>query len=248
MSDESGHFHRRSIRLKGYDYRQAGAYFVTLVTAAHECIFGDVKNDLVVLNNTGCLVSALWQALPSHFSIALGDWVVMPNHLHGIIILQNGDGGGNGDRGGGGRGEASGANILDSQTNGGDGVGRGEASGANILDSKTNSLPDASPLRARSRARSPSVKWEKPENPPGRPNGTESGSLGAIIQNFKSITTRRVNNLRPKAASESLWQRNYHEHIIRSDQEWDVISRYIIANPIRWDEEKNFPPGENDRW
>ena len=227
MSDESGHFHRRSIRLKGYDYRQAGAYFVTLVTAGHECIFGDVKNDLVVLNNTGCLVSALWQALPSHFSIALGDWVVMPNHLHGIIILQNGDGGGNGDRGGG---------------------GRGEASGANILDSKTNSLPDASPLRARSRARSPSVKWEKPENPPGRPNGTESGSLGAIIQNFKSITTRRVNNLRPKAASESLWQRNYHEHIIHSDQEWDVISRYIIANPIRWDEEKNFPTGEDDRW
>jgi len=73
MSAESGYFHRRSIRLKGYDYRQAGAYFVTLVTIDRECIFGELKNGIVVLSSIGCLVSALWQALPSHFSMAIGD-------------------------------------------------------------------------------------------------------------------------------------------------------------------------------
>jgi REP element-mobilizing transposase RayT len=65
--------------------------------------------------------------------------------------------------------------------------------------------------------------------------------LGAIIQNFKSITTRRVNGLRPTAPGESLWQRNYYDHIIRSAEEWDRISRYIIANPINWAEDSERP-------
>ena len=133
MSAESGYFHRRSIRLKGYYYRQAGAYFVTLVTIDRECIFGELKNGIVVLSSIGCLVSALWQALPSHFSMAIGDWVVMPNHLHGIIILQDGD---NGDDGNGvGDGDCIGV-----------GNGRGEASGNDIRGSKARYFPDASPL------------------------------------------------------------------------------------------------------
>jgi len=72
--------------------------------------------------------------------------------------------------------------------------------------------------------RTPRVKLVNRENLAGRPNGTESGSLGAIIQNFKSITTRRVNGLRPTALGESLWQRNYYEQFIRNDKEWERIS------------------------
>ena len=107
----------------------------------------------------------------------------------------------------------------------GDADGRGEASGNDIRGSKTRYFPDASLQYAtRSPLRTPRVKLVNRENPPCRPNETESGSLGAIIQNFKSITTRRVNGLRPTALGESLWQRNYYEQFVRNDEEWERIS------------------------
>jgi REP element-mobilizing transposase RayT len=82
--------HRRSIRLKGYDYSRAGAYFVTLVTRQRECLFGDVLNGEMRLNELGEVVSANWQWLETQYPyVELGGWVVMPNHLHGILIIHN---------------------------------------------------------------------------------------------------------------------------------------------------------------
>ena len=79
---------RQSIRLEGYDYTQPGAYFITLVTAGRENIFGQIKGGEMILNNFGSLITALWQALPVHFPVVSDDLMVMPNHLHGIIILR----------------------------------------------------------------------------------------------------------------------------------------------------------------
>ncbi len=84
--------HRRSIRLKGYDYTQAGAYFVTIVTQGREALFGEVVNGEMRLNRYGEIVQAAWFDLPRHYRhVELGAFVVMPNHVHGIIIL-NGTG------------------------------------------------------------------------------------------------------------------------------------------------------------
>ena len=80
--------HRRSIRLKGYDYAQAGAYFVTMVTQGRACLFGDVVNGVVVLNDLGKIVQKWWDDLPTHFpNVETGAFVVMPNHVHGVIII-----------------------------------------------------------------------------------------------------------------------------------------------------------------
>lgn len=94
--------HRRSIRLKGYDYRQAGGYFVTLVTQGREMLFGDVVNGTMILNDFGKIVAETWQWLETQYPyVALGEWVVMPNHFHGIIfILDDADDDGGGSRGG----------------------------------------------------------------------------------------------------------------------------------------------------
>ncbi len=74
------HHHRRSIRLKGYDYRSAGAYFVTLCTRQRECVLADP----VV---TG-IITAVWWALPGWFpTLELDEFVVMPNHVHFIVWL-----------------------------------------------------------------------------------------------------------------------------------------------------------------
>ena len=80
--------HRRSIRLKDYDYSQAGAYFVTVCTHSRQCLFGDVADGQMVLSEAGRLVQQTWQHLPTRFpSVALDTSVVMPNHIHGVITI-----------------------------------------------------------------------------------------------------------------------------------------------------------------
>ncbi len=165
------------MRLKGHDYSQAGAYFVTLCTQSRECLFGEIVDMEMRLNELGRIVSECWDDMPKHFpNVELDEFVMMPNHMHGIILI-----------------------TVDV--------------GAKHLQIAAN----ASPL-----------------------HGTQSGSLGAIIQNFKSVSTRKINQLRePRGVT--IWQRNYFEHIIRNDKELNSIRDYIAANPARWEEDKENP-------
>ena len=80
--------HRRSIRLPGYDYRQAGAYFVTICAQGRALLFGEIRGDEMELNDAGQMLVSQWQALPQRFpNVRLDAFVVMPNHVHGIIVL-----------------------------------------------------------------------------------------------------------------------------------------------------------------
>ncbi len=88
MSYNPGRYHRRSIRLKSYDYSQTGAYFVTVCTLDRECVFGEIADGQMRLNPLGEIVQACWRSLPQHFShLELDVIVIMPNHVHGIIVL-----------------------------------------------------------------------------------------------------------------------------------------------------------------
>jgi REP element-mobilizing transposase RayT len=173
--------HRRSIRLEGYDYTQRGAYFVTLNVAQRDPIFGEVIDDEVRLSPIGEIVRDYWLRLPQIFPIDLDAWVIMPDHLHGVIVM----------------GEAFGGQNL------------GMAVGSHA--------PNASPLHAHRR----------------RPHGTHPDSLGAVVQNFKSVTTRKVNQQRGTPGG-PVWQRNYYEHVVRDEGDLERIRRYITANPFRW--------------
>jgi putative transposase len=80
--------HRRSIRLQGYDYSQPGAYFVTIVAYQRECLFGEIVDGEMKLDQCGKIVSRAWHDLPHHYPhIELGAFCIMPNHVHAIIIL-----------------------------------------------------------------------------------------------------------------------------------------------------------------
>ena len=80
--------HRRSIRLQNYDYKRSGAYFVTMVTQNRACLFGDVVNGRLQLNDAGQMIQAIWDQLPQHYpSVETDAFVIMPNHVHGIIAL-----------------------------------------------------------------------------------------------------------------------------------------------------------------
>ena len=86
-SDPEKH-RRRSLRLRDYDYSQAGAYFVTICTHNRTCLFGDIVDGEMRLNEDGRLAQSVWEALPKHYShVELDAVVVMPNHVHGIIVL-----------------------------------------------------------------------------------------------------------------------------------------------------------------
>jgi REP element-mobilizing transposase RayT len=86
--------HRRSIRLRGYDYSETGAYFVTICSFQRECLFGRVVDAEVELSQFGEVAASCWSAIPQHFShVELDCFVVMPNHVHGIVVVTENLGG-----------------------------------------------------------------------------------------------------------------------------------------------------------
>jgi REP element-mobilizing transposase RayT len=154
--------HRRSIRLKGYDYTQAGAYFVTFCAWQHECLFGEIVDGEMHLNDYGRVVEEEWlRTAEVRPNVDLDAFVIMPNHIHGIIVI-----------------------CID-------------------------------PVGASRRL--------APTNTPTR---LVAGSLGAIIGQIKSVTTKRINVLR-SMPGQAVWQRNYYERIIRSEAALDNIRQYI---------------------
>jgi len=79
---------RRSIRLPGYDYAQSGVYFITIGTQNRECLFGDIKNGALRLNDEGIIVEEKWKETPIlRPNVVLDEFVVMPNHFHGIVVI-----------------------------------------------------------------------------------------------------------------------------------------------------------------
>ncbi len=87
--------HRRSIRVKGYDYTEPGAYFVTIITYRRDPLFGKIENGItpyegnVVLNDFGKIADECWRAIPEHFpTVDLGAHMIMPNHVHGVIVIR----------------------------------------------------------------------------------------------------------------------------------------------------------------
>ncbi len=192
--------HRRSIRLRGYDYKWEGAYYFTICCHQKRCLLGEIEDGVMHLNLIGATVKAVWDSLPRHFPlIELDAFVIMPNHIHGIIVITN---------------------------------SRGEAFVPGYNDTFPKSLfTNASPI-PECNDTSPIPRYN--DIPP--PHGTESGSIGAIIQNFKSVATRRVNRITRNSGT--LWQRNYYEKIIRNEKAYENIRRYIVENPLNWDEDE----------
>jgi len=82
---------RKRMRLKDFDYSADGAYFITICTKDKQHFFGDIKNDKMILNSIGNVAEKCWQEIPDHFPDSeIGEYVIMPNHAHGIIWIKNG--------------------------------------------------------------------------------------------------------------------------------------------------------------
>ena len=228
--------HRRSIRLKGYDYTQAGAYFITLCTHNRQPFFGSIEpvgagftpaldgseangfgigasptpteiptgqnaeNGLTPiedaqmnLNAFGQIAYEQWQKIPERFhNVELAEFVIMPNHIHGILIIH--------------------------EPVGADGVGAGFTPALDSADAGPG--VGASPT----------------------PTVTTRAAVGDIIGAYKSIVANECLKIF-KSHNETmgkLWQRNYYEHIIRDETAYRKIAEYIRNNPARWEIDQLF--------
>ncbi len=183
--------HRRSIRLRGYDYTQEGVYFLTICSYQRKCVFGDVIDDHMMLNKLGSIAEECWRNIPDHFpQVELDEFVVMPNHVHGIIVIV------------------------------------GDSTNARTVGAR-HALPDLPTQTTPPRAAS----FGKPV----------PGSVGIIVGSFKSAASRRINLLRDTPGA-PVWQRNYHEHIIRSEKTYNFIRQYVLDNPSLWEEDRLYNP------
>jgi putative transposase len=179
---------RHSLRLKDYNYSTAGAYFVTICTQKRECLFGQVPVGAgpcacppVVISDTGRMLTNVWRQIPDHYpSIDIDEFVVMPNHIHGIIVI----------------------------------AGAGDI---------------------------------EPELPGGRPQGVAPTGLSFsdVVHRFKTMTTKQyidgVKQSGWQPFDGKLWQRNYYEHVIRSENELNEARQYILNNPLKWSLDNENP-------
>lgn len=195
---------RKQIRIPGYDYTRSGAYFVTICTQMKRQIFGDIVDGEMNLNHCGQIAFDCWNEIPNHFpNIELGKFVIMPNHMHGILMIVD---------------DAGGDMARD---------GRGSAChrGDMACDGRGSACRTPTPMRQ-------TLTMERF----GKPT---SGSIPTIIRSYKSAVTNLIHKL-PGFAEIIIWQRNYYEHIIRSDEAWARIDAYIESNPMNWAEDKLF--------
>jgi len=256
--------HRRSIRLKGYDYTQAGVYFVTICTQARECLFGDVVNDQMRLNDAGQMVESAWLDLPQRFpNVELDEFVIMPNHMHGIILIAVGAGLVPAPNG------ATTATIdrattrvaptttpdvgaglvpaLDEATTGRATTRVAPTTTPDAGAGLVPALDEATTDRATTRV--------APTSPPnvgaglvpalGATTRVAPTRLGDIVGAYKSITTHEyIVGVRERGwppFEGKVWQRNYYEHIVRNERELDAIRPYIRNNPLQWALDRDNP-------
>lgn len=202
---------RKSIRLKGYDYSQAGLYFITICVQNRICLFGDVINGKMMLNDAGKMVENEWLKLPLRFSnIQLHEFVVMPNHFHSII------------------------EILDvANMSAHENVALKNNLFGNVINvDNENDIDHAKILvnakdEGQPQGIAPAVKPK-----------TVGDMVGAFQSIVTVEYIRGVKNLGWKPFHGKLWHRNYWDNIIRNKQSFERITKYIVNNPKNWKNDK----------
>ena len=236
MKPKSNYPRRRAMRLRDYDYTQPGAYFVTICAQHRKCLFGTITDEKMRLNEIGQIVIECWNHIPQHFpSVELDACVVMPNHTHGIIAWGTSLPGNphlpdtTKDRR---------ADVTSSAWHKTQIVGMGSPHPSN---NRTVTVGAGFPRPSNNRTRIVGAGSPLPsENNSNRVNETLSPSLGKIIAYFKYQSTKRINQ-RYNTPGTRLWQRNYHDHIIRDDPDLQRLREYIQINPMKWELDQLHP-------
>jgi putative transposase len=208
---------RQSIRLREYDYSQAGLYFITICTHNRECLFGLVEQSEMILNDIGHAANACWLEIPNHFPNAvLHAHIIMPNHVHGIVQLV----------------DSTKNDLTTPQSN---------ATNEDVRDTPIvgfiGRVGDAGNVGAENFL---PLQYKIPQR--NEFQQMIPRSIGSIVKGYKIGVTKWCRNTWGEQFphGKKIWQRNYHEHIIRNTEAYDIISNYILKNPESWETDKFF--------
>ncbi len=242
--------HRRSIRLQGYDYTQPGAYFITIVTYQRQEIFGVIKNEQMHLSKLGEIAQEEWFRSPeirTEIRLFNDEFVVMPNHIHGIVWIVGADG-------------VRPINTHPNHIVGVDGI---HPTGVHPTNIPPNNMVRVDSVRVdavnpyditqinavgadgvRPTGVHPDSESARCANPPSvgarrAPlHQRASKSLSSFVAGYKSAVTGRAKR---DFEIPTIWQRNFYEHIIRNEAEQMNIWNYIDVNPQRWLDDQLHP-------
>jgi REP element-mobilizing transposase RayT len=225
--------HRRSIRLKGFDYSKAGLYFIAICCQDRISRFGNIENSKMILNQFGEVAFNEWVKLTERFiNFQIDEFQIMPNHIHGIILLNDFP------------------NV---------GAGFTPAQPPSFDNSAQHPSFDNSAQHPSFDNSAQPQSFDNPVINSNCENSTlrdiratglmDNGAtarvaptVGNIIGAYKSLVTNgclNIYKLNNKTMGK-LWQRNYYEHIIRNEKSYQTIANYIINNPSNWENDKFF--------
>ena len=205
---------RQSPRLKEYDYAQDGAYFVTLCAQHRAHVFGEVVGDAMRLNAAGMMVDHWWQEIPRKFpDVELDVYVIMPNHFHAILVLNHY------------------ATTVGATLRGRPGNNFNETRQSKpVFANDKNGIKTGEGTQA--------VPYDERAIKSGEGTQALPYTVPDIIGWFKTMTTNAyihgVNEQGWEPFNGKLWQRSFHDHIIRGERELNVLREYIVSNPALW--------------
>ena len=230
MGKYKGKYRIESNRASFWDYSAPADYFITICTVDRECIFGIITNGIMVFSEYGKIVRSEIIKMPEYNKrVILNEWVVMPNHIHGIITL--------GDYG---------------YDNGVWSVGDVANHVKKIHEfSLPSSTPSTIPSTAPTTPTAPTEQslsqwWHNPNHQPTIDDIKQYRKyrrkmiILKILGKFKQQTSKQINIKRNTPKTKN-WQANYHDHIIRDDRAYQNIKNYIINNPAKWTADKFNP-------
>lgn len=236
-----------SARASWWDYGRDGAYFITICIQDRNCYLGNVVNGKMELTGIGEIAQSCWQEIPQHFPfVQLDSFVVMPNHVHGIIIIEKSN-----------RNTEPGhvetlhatslpptmmpTSLPTTSTKPVASSAPLETSDIDILHTETletetlhTEMLHTETLHATSLQMATPLVHVKNEHMAAI--SPKRGTLGSIVRSYKSAVTNKAHLIHAEIA----WQARYYDNIIRDDQSWQTISEYISNNPAKWEDDKFY--------
>ena len=235
-------FSDKSLRRPYWDYRRDGAYFITICTKNRVRYFGEVIEGKMELSSLGVIANTLWNEIPEHTrNCRLGAFVIMPDHVHGILILKNN--GGDSQRSVVACNDARNSTKINAARNStkiNDARNSTKINAAhnstkiNAAHNSTNSndafIQDSFDISIEKYHPSDFARFKKNLNVMSQIS-PKANSISAIIRSYKSAVTKRANEL----GYCFQWQSRFHDRIIRDKRAYWAISRYIENNPKKWE-------------
>ncbi len=235
---------RATIRWQGYDYANVGAYYLTIVTDDRRPLFGRIVDGVWQPSSIGELAQRCWDAIPEHMPhVGIGEFVVMPNHVHGIVVIRDRlmvPVGADHDRPGIAIDHDRPGTMSDHDTiQRPDTVPDHNATPPTGTPDAMNDGPDHGTSTApTAQIRADHDRPQRPPTPDAPPKRTMPivpvGSLGRIVRAYKSAVTRMAYRDGLLHHGTPVWQRNYWDRVIRDDAEYERIAKYICDNPMNW--------------